>query len=158
MIVPTTPDRVQNLRERLAALLNGMRENELASSVRPAPEGFAARVASAACTLCKGWCCKNGGDDGFLDEAVLARAWPDMTTDAIICMYAERVPDLGYAGSCIFHGKAGCTLPRHMRSDVCNVYFCGGLQAFIQSDEKAGPTMVIAGELDNMRLSPILVP
>jgi hypothetical protein len=155
---PTPPERVNNLRNRLAAVLTRMRANEPASSVRPGPDGFAARVATAACTLCKGWCCKNGDDDGFLDEATLARVWPDMTADAIIHLYVERVPDLGYAGSCIFHGEKGCTLPRDLRSNVCNVYFCGDLQAFIQSDEKPGPTIVIAGELNSMRLSPILVP
>jgi hypothetical protein len=157
-LIPTPPERVKNLRQRLAALLTQMRANEPASSVQPGLDGFATRVATAACTLCKGWCCKNGDDDGFLDEATLARAWPDMTADAIIHMYVERVPDIGYEGSCIFHGEKGCTLPRHFRSNVCNVYFCGGLHAFIQSDEKAGPTIVIAGELDSMRLSPILKP
>jgi hypothetical protein len=157
-LIPTSPERVKNLRERLAALLTRMRANEPASSVRPALDGFAARVATTACRICKGWCCKNGNDDGFLDEATLARVWPDKTADAIIHMYVERVPDIGYEGSCIFHGEKGCTLPRDFRSNVCNDYFCGGLHAFIQSDEKAEPIIVIAGELDNMRLSPILVP
>jgi hypothetical protein len=157
-LVPTPPERVRKLRERLAALLARMRVNEPASSVPPGPDGFATRVAAAACTLCKGWCCKNGDDDGFLDEATLARVWPDMTADAIVRMYVALVPDIGYAGSCIFHGERGCTLPRDSRSNVCNVYFCGGLHAFIQSSEKAGPTIVIAGELDSMRLSPVLVP
>jgi hypothetical protein len=157
-LIPIPPERVKSLRERLAALLIRMKANEPASSVQPGLDGFAARVATAACTLCKGWCCKNGGDDGFLNEATLTRVWPAMTVDAIIHMYVERVPDIGYEGSCIFHGEKGCTLPRDFRSNVCNVYFCGGLHAFIQSDEKAGPTIVIAGELDSMRLSPILVP
>jgi hypothetical protein len=155
---PTPPERIEKLRERLAAILTRMRTNEPASSVRPGPDGFAARVAASACTLCKGWCCKNGDDDGFLDEATLARVWPGMTAAAIVHMYVERVPNIGYEGSCIFHGEKGCTLPRDLRSNVCNVYFCGGLQGFIQSDEKPGPTIVIAGELDKMRLSPVLVP
>jgi hypothetical protein len=149
---------MKNLRERLAALLTRMRTNEPASSVGPGPEGFAARVATTACTLCKGWCCKNGEDDGFLDEATLARVWPTMTANAIIRMYVECVPVTGYENSCIFHGEKGCTLPRDLRSNVCNVYFCGGLHAFIQSDEEAGPTIVIAGDVDNMHLSPVLVP
>jgi hypothetical protein len=148
---------VNNLRQRLATLLTRMMANESASSVRPGLDGFAARVATTACTLCKGWCCKNGDDDGFLDEATLARVWPGMIADAIIHMYVDRVPDIGYEGSCIFHGEKACTLPRDFRSNVCNVFFCGGLHASIQSDEKAGPTIVIAGELDSMRLSPILV-
>ena len=45
-----------------------------------------------------------------------------------------------------------------MRSDVCNAYFCDGLHSFISSTDEAGPTIVISGELDRMRLSPVLVP
>lgn len=73
-------------------------------------------------------------------------------------MYVERVPDRGYENSCIFHGAKGCTLDRSTRSDVCNSYFCHGLHSFMSSVEEAGPTVVISGELDRMRLSPVLVP
>ncbi len=47
--------------------------------------------------------------------------------NSLLQLYNERVPAAGYAGSCIFHGKRGCTLDRSLRSDVCNSYFCGGL-------------------------------
>ena len=70
----------------------------------------------------------------------------------------ERVPEVGYRNSCIFHGKQGCTLDRSLRSDVCNSYFCGGLLAYLTADEVVIPTMVIAGAGDNMRTSPILMP
>jgi hypothetical protein len=157
-LVPTSPDRVQRLRDNLARLVVSP-DHPPASSVRAPPEGFAGRVAGAACALCKGWCCRGGEDDGFLDEATLARVPRGlMSTAAIIEMYVERVPDIGYQDSCIFHGAKGCTLDRSMRSDVCNSYFCGGLHSFISSGEKPGPTVVISGELDRMRLSPILVP
>ena len=76
----------------------------------------------------------------------------------IVSGYVGRVPDRGYAGSCIFHGEKGCTLPREWRSNVCNTYFCGNLGAFIQSDEPRAPTVVIAGELGNMRMSSVIVP
>jgi hypothetical protein len=155
---PTPPERVARLQEHLVALLFTMRDNEPASSVRTGPEGFAGRVATVACSLCKGWCCKNGADDGFVDEATLARVWPETTADAIVRMYVERVPIVSYEGSCIFHGEKGCTLHRSLRSDICNTYFCNGLHTFITSSEMVGPTVVISGDLDQMRQSPVLLP
>jgi hypothetical protein len=158
-LVPTSPERVRRLREHLERLFISMRRDEPASKVRAGPEGFAAHVAKVACALCRGWCCFNGEDDAFLDEATLARVPPGLVSPAeAIEMYVERVPDAGYQNSCIFHGAKGCTLDRSMRSDVCNSYFCGGLHSFISSVEAAGPTVVISGEVDRMRLSPVLVP
>src|SRR5258707_1007284 len=63
----------------------------------------------------------------------------------VLRLYVERVPEVGYQNSCIFHGKQGCTLDRSLRSDVCNSYFCGGLQAYMTGDEAVTPTMIIAG-------------
>jgi hypothetical protein len=68
------------------------------------------------------------------------------------------VPPVAYRESCIFHGKEGCTLDRSMRADVCNTYYCGGLGAFMKSGDAPIPTVVIAGEGDKMRTSPVLVP
>jgi len=158
-LVTTSPERIGRLREHLGRLFVSMRRAEPASMVRAGPEGFAARVANAACSVCRGWCCLNGADDAFLDEATLARVPPGLLSTAeVIEMYVERVPDAGYQNSCIFHGEKGCTLDRSMRSDVCNAYFCNGLRSFITSAEAAGPTVVISGELTRMRLSPVLLP
>ena len=73
-------------------------------------------------------------------------------------LYIDRVPEVGYEGSCIFHGKQGCTLDRSLRSDVCNGYFCGGLQVYVTGGDIVTPTMIIAGVGDKMRTSPILMP
>jgi hypothetical protein len=158
-LAPTSPERIRRLREHLARLLISMRPVEPASMIRADPKGFAGRVANTACALCRGRCCFNGADDAFLDEATLARAPRDLVSSAeVIEMYVERVPDVSYQDSCIFHGSSGCTLDRSMRSDVCNSYFCHGLHSFISSVEAAGPTVVISGEFDRMRLSPVLMP
>ncbi|MGA9336477.1 MAG: hypothetical protein WBV66_02250 [Pseudolabrys sp.] len=45
-----------------------------------------------------------------------------------------------------------------MRADICNSYFCGGSDAFIKSGDTDTPTVVIAGDGDAMRTSPVLVP
>jgi hypothetical protein len=163
-LVAIGPERIQRLREHLIQTLRERRTakhwERFASPVGTDPTGFAARVAHVACSLCKGWCCRNGDDDAFLDDRTLARVRisnPDMTERAILRLYLDRVPPVAYRDSCIFHGKEGCTLDRSLRADVCNSYFCGGLDAYMKTGA-AVPTRVIAGEGDQMRTSPVLTP
>jgi hypothetical protein len=139
-----------------------MRERGTAASpARPELEGFAARVAQTACTLCGGSCCKNGSDDAFLDEGTLARVVeqrPQLDADSVLNLYLDKVPEIGVERSCIFHGRHGCTLDRSLRSDVCNGYLCGGLLSFTKGVDTTTPAVVIAGEADRMRTSPVLLP
>ena len=161
-IVTTSPVRVARLVEHLSAILSATKPTSETEHPNPSePQGFAARVAGVACSLCRGWCCRNGSDDAFLDERTLARlcrARPDLTAEAIVPLYRERVPQTGHAGSCIFHGTNGCTLDRLMRSDVCNSYFCGGLHGYLATGDAGTPVVVIAGEGRTMRTSPLLIP
>jgi hypothetical protein len=77
---------------------------------------------------------------------------------AVVQLYVGRVPDLGYEGSCIFHGRRGCTLDRSLRSEVCNAYFCGGLHSYLKGGDTETPAVIIAGEGGDMRTSPVLMP
>jgi hypothetical protein len=122
-LVAILPERVQRLREHLIQQLGDLRVakhlDRIASPERPEPAGFFATVARSACSLCKGWCCRNGNDDAFIDDRTLARvrvAKPELTERALLRLYLDRVPALAYQDSCIFHGKQGCTLPRSMLS------------------------------------------
>jgi hypothetical protein len=164
-LVPLTPERVErlqkHLREALIDLGKVRRLDRLAAGVSAEPAGFPAVVARAACSLCKGWCCRNGADDAFLDDRTLARlrlANPDITDEAIMRLYLARVPATAYQDSCIFHGQRGCTLDRSMRADICNTYFCGGLRDYMKGQNEPEPTVVLAGEGDKMRSSAILTP
>lgn len=160
-LVAMPADRIQRLHAHITKTLDELRQGDAPAPMRPEPAGFAIEVVRAACTLCRGWCCRNGGDDAFLDAPTLARihhaqGLPAIATTARV--YVDRVPPMGYEGSCIFHGSHGCTLDRAMRSDVCNAYFCGGLQAYLSAGETAGPTVVIAGEGRKMQTSRVLLP
>jgi hypothetical protein len=164
-LVAVSPERVRRLREHLIKELGELRKakhlDRFATPERPAPVGFAAMVARSACSLCKGWCCRNGDDDAFLDDRTLARvrlARPELKERDVLRLYLNRVPTLTYRDSCIFHGKKGCTLDRSLRADVCNTYYCGGLGAFMKSRDAPMPTVIIAGEGNKMRTSPVLVP
>jgi hypothetical protein len=163
VLVRTPPERVRRLRRHLVVTLRALRKTKdtKRSAPPPEPQGFAARVAGTACGLCKGWCCKNGEDDAFLDEPTLLRvrrATPALNARAILRLFIDRLPVDAYHGSCIFHGKQGCTLDRSLRSDVCNSYFCGGLQNYLSGGNVTTTAVVIAGEGNKMRTSPILTP
>jgi hypothetical protein len=164
-LASTPPERVRRLRKHLIVTLRALRTikppKRPPSPPRPEPEGFAGRVAGTACGLCKGWCCKNGEDDAFLDEQTLLRvrrASPALNARAILRLFLDRVPPDTYQGSCIFHGKQGCTLDRSLRSDVCNTYFCGGLQNYLTGGDTTTPAVIFAGEGSKMRTSPVLTP
>jgi hypothetical protein len=121
---------------------------------------MAAQVVRTACSLCRGFCCKNGGDDGFLDERTLARvrhAEPELDARGVIRLYAELVPTESYEASCLFHGRQGCTLSRSLRSDVCDNYFCRGLEDYVRGGNAATPVIVIASEREKMRTSRVPV-
>src|SRR5262249_6352422 len=64
--VPISRERVRRLRKHLIVTLRALRMTKdpehSVLPLRPEPEGFTARVARAACSLCKGWCCTNGGE------------------------------------------------------------------------------------------------
>jgi hypothetical protein len=164
-VVPISPERVRRLRKHLVVTLRSLRTmnyfDHSVSPLRPEPEGFTGRVTRTACSLCKGWCCRNGEDNAFLDETTMARvryARSALDVRAVLRLYVERVTDAGYEDSCIFHGKQGCTLDRSLRSDVCSSYFCGGLQVYMTSGDAVTPAMIIAGVGDKMRTSPTLMP
>jgi hypothetical protein len=161
-LAPMEPERVWRLRKHLVQSLRAMRTMkrpvESASPLRPEPHGFIGKVARAACSLCRGYCCKGGGDHGYLDERVMARvrqAQPNLDARAVMRLYVERVPAAGYAGSCIFHGLEGCTLDRGLRSDVCNSYFCNDLGKFVKGETPTS-AVVIATLDSETRRSPIL--
>jgi len=163
-LAPMEPERVWRLRKHLVQSLRAMRTLkrpvESASPLRPEPEGFIGQVTREACLLCRGYCCKGGGDHGYLDERVMARvrqARPDLDARAVMRLYVERVPPTHYAGACIFQGEQGCTLDRSLRSDVCNSYFCTGLGNFVKSEQPPATAIVIATQDGVTRMSPVLV-
>lgn len=164
-LVPTERERIWRLRKHLVQSLRAMRTMkrpvESASPLRPEPEGFIGTLARAACALCKGWCCKGGGEHGYMDERVMARvrqARPDLDARAVMRLYTERVPTSGYADSCIFHAETGCTLDRSLRSDVCNSYFCTGLGNLVKTDEAPPAAIIIANHDGETRMSPVITP
>lgn len=141
-LVPLDAATRDAFRARLQATLHEAMRYDAGSSAPRAdvsdPHGAptdAARTRHAACcAVCQGACCLAGGTRAHLDAATLVRVRHDraqagLPSDeaALEAHYVAHLPVVHVAGSCAFHGEAGCTLPRTLRSDLCNRYLCGAL-------------------------------
>ncbi len=95
----------------------------------PLPDPPPAGVASG-CATCRGHCCRLGGTHAFVDAATVQRLIDQAgTTEPRVLAHAflRRLPGVSYRSSCVYHARAGCNLPRAMRAEICNRFYCGGL-------------------------------
>jgi hypothetical protein len=105
-------------------------------------EAVRSTATEAACAACRGQCCSHGGEHAYLDEDTIrriARTWPELGPHGIAALYRARVAKESFAGSCVFHGARGCRLPRELRSDLCNEFYCNALKLFIRQRGVAIP-------------------
>jgi hypothetical protein len=127
--------RRASLQRRLTRLLQQPADPPAAPAGKPAPVPDSTGPAlQAACTNCRGVCCANGNDHAYLTPETLQRVKRDnahLSDDQVVELYLSRVGPRTYAGSCIFHQPTGCSLPRSMRSDTCNNFFCSPMRDFL---------------------------
>lgn len=137
--------------ERVAALA-------APEAVEPATEEAApaSAIPGRLCAFCAGRCCRYGlAQNAFIDRALLQR-WvdrhPGSTAQDAAAAYAAHLPRRHVEASCLHHGREGCTLPREMRSDICNRFACAGLTAVGDIVADAASATVVAVMADGQRL------
>ena len=155
----------QERREELQALLDQLLlDPALADAPLPserARDGQAGGASTAAlleslgqaCAICKGYCCRMGGNHAYLDVDTIQRVLQDgdAELDDVVGLYLANVPENGVQDSCIFHTERGCALPRQLRSGTCNQYHCEGLNELRNLlVELAGPILVMAVDDDGV--------
>jgi predicted nucleic acid-binding Zn ribbon protein len=146
-LIPSFTARVVNLPERRRRAFRDHLNAVLSQATMRSPASQAAAdtppaaepppnvqvVLADACGLCQGNCCQRGGNHAYLKAATIRRylqTHPGMRSRDVLGAYLARVGNRTYRGSCIFHQAGGCALPREMRSDTCNQYFCDELKEF----------------------------
>ncbi len=150
-LVPLAEQRKAAFHERLTALVAHVFDPattpvgppERASAPTPGQEKPRARVVlEQACARCRGFCCQGGGDHAYLDIETL-RAYRashlEQDASAVTAAYLDRMGSQTYQGSCLYHQVDGCALPREMRSDLCNRFFCKALLEFQRDLPVSGP-------------------
>jgi len=155
LLLPSGPRHARRLasvrRERYRAHLLGIAAE--AACGPPAhqpraddPAGPASSLPGRLCALCGGGCCTRGGEHAYLGAATLRRfmdAHPQLSKEEVAAAYLDRVAPRTQSGSCINHTRKGCSLPREMRSDICNRFACESL-ARLQAAQRGGqPVRVV---------------
>ncbi len=90
-------------------------------------------VSNGGCANCRGSCCQNGGCHAYQTSEALHRylaRHPDQTPGEVLADYLSYIKIETVEYSCVYHQAGGCGLPREMRSDTCNRFYCDGLAAF----------------------------
>jgi len=161
--VPPPPERVRAFKRHLVRSLRDLRAakraDRLIQKSTPEPAGFAAVVLRAGCATCGGHCCTGGGEHAYIDERTMARArrdHPDLGERGIIRLYLARLAPLSFKGSCLFHGAGGCTLGRGLRAELCNAYYCNGLQDFLKQPEGPERVQIVAARNGAERRSAVI--
>lgn len=134
----------------------------------PAPSARAAALNAllgATCGACRGACCRGGGaNHAYLrEDAMLAymERFPNASDDDILAAYLSHVPERTLSGGCVYQRADGCTLPRDLRADICNRYFCPGLLSIRDSYGDEAPIQAFVAhyegpEITGSRFLPVL--
>jgi hypothetical protein len=140
-----TQQRRDTLRTHLEEVLSEM-PIELAEVSMAQRSTTTQQVLNAACGTCRGYCCRKGGDSAYVKPDTIARVrlhHPGLSNEDVAATYLNAVPEISAAGSCIFHGKQGCTLPRGFRADICNDYHCPPLEDWMNGESSRPVSFVI---------------
>jgi hypothetical protein len=160
LVLPTGPRRARPLalvrRERYRAHLMAIAAEAAAMAPASVPQADAGTGAAAAaagstmpgqlCALCGGGCCTRGSDQAYLTAPTLRRfmdAQPQLSPAEVVAAYLERAAAAPMAGSCVNHTRAGCSLPRAMRSDTCNRFACAALARLLAAQRGEQPVQVV---------------
>jgi hypothetical protein len=107
----------------------------------PAPQAANSSLPGRLCGACGGGCCPIGKDQAFLSETTIRRvmaADPSLDPARLREIYLGHLAQRTLPGSCINHTRLGCSLPRELRSDICNAAACDVLVS-LEDGLKADP-------------------
>lgn len=84
-----------------------------------------------ACSTCGGDCCHQGRDQAYLDVDTIRRYMaehPEQRPRHVLENFLSHLPNRSHQDACVYQAATGCALPRGMRADLCNAYYCPGLE------------------------------
>ncbi|WP_231759733.1 hypothetical protein [Microbulbifer elongatus] len=106
------------------------------------PDSRVQKISDHICGTCRGACCSSGGETAYLSPLSVRKAsalYPDLDKDGIIELYLSRVAPVTIENACINQTPDGCSLPRELRSDICNAYFCDPLLEYHRESAEQSP-------------------
>lgn len=113
---------------------------------KPAAHAGTMPLAMELCGHCGGGCCSAGGERAYLNadsirRVLRANAWQP---EQLIEEYLARLAPETIADACVNQTATGCSLPREMRSNTCNHFFCPSLRGWSAAcGEDEGPPVAL---------------
>ena len=95
-------------------------------------------VSDNICCMCKGGCCTSGKEQAYITVDTIKRylsEFPEASEIDILDHYLSFVSSETIDGACINQTKNGCVLPKALRSDTCNSFYCDALKSYHASME-----------------------
>ncbi len=92
-------------------------------------------ISDRLCGMCQGGCCLAGNNHAYLTVITINRCkatHPDFSDEEILDLYLSHLSSETIEGACINQTSSGCALPRDLRSDTCNEYYCDSLLLYQQ--------------------------
>jgi hypothetical protein len=165
-LAPLPEGRRRTFRDHLnrliseAAAARFTRDAEVPDSPHPTfPDLHASQAELAVlgngCGVCLGKCCLGGGTHAYLDARSVHRFMedrPELRPREILERYLETLPARTYEGSCVFHTTGGCALPREMRGNTCNTFFCDDLFRLRDTLRSSGSKRVLSAAFHGTEL------
>jgi len=164
-LVPLSEDRVKNYIEHLNKIINQAVEHTDCSEVEFAQyhdvheklmvveqrfmENPVLRtISDRICGMCKGGCCTSGREHAYLSAITIKRQLdinPDLSATDILDRYLSNISSETIDGTCINQTKTGCALPKELRSDNCNGFYCDSLKSYQKNlEDEENPGIVLA--------------
>jgi len=111
-------------------------------------------VVAGACGTCQGHCCQRGGDTALLlpaDMARYRRENPGASAAQVVEAYLAYLPGESTRDGCVYQAARGCALPRTLRQDICNSYYCESLRWLNKDylEKRTGMVVLVAADDDD---------
>jgi hypothetical protein len=104
------------------------------------------KISDQLCALCKGGCCVSGNEHAYLSVFTMRQQLDKnshWTQQDLFQQYVARISSHSMDGSCINHTSKGCALPRELRSNICNAFYCSDLKAYQQAKQSNEPENIL---------------
>jgi len=99
------------------------------------------------CGLCKGACCTSGAEHAYLSSNTIKRFLNtnlDKSVQDMLELYYSKISSETIVGACINQTQKGCALPKEMRSDTCNDFYCESLKQYQKNVQVEKNSEVVA--------------
>lgn len=104
------------------------------------------KISDRLCTLCKGGCCISGNEHAYLSTFSMRQQMernPQMTKDELFEQYRASISTHTIKDSCINHTATGCSLPRELRSNICNAFYCDAVKTYQNANRHDQPENLV---------------